>query len=83
MYNSAAISASTGISTELASSINLSMKSLTLSFILIITPCLTMADSPKEFLDCGLEAEIAMRVVNFGTRSSLSPLPIVLLQRVF
>ena len=64
MYNSAAISASTGISTELASSINLSMKSLTLSFILIITPCLTMADSPKEFLDCGLEAEIAMRVVD-------------------
>ena len=40
------------------------MKSLTLSFILIITPCLTMADKPKEFLDCGLEAEIAMRVVD-------------------
>ena len=40
------------------------MNSLTLSFILIITPCLTMAGSPKEFLDCGLEAEIAMRIVD-------------------
>ena len=40
------------------------MKSLTLSFLMILTPCLTMAGSPKEFLDCGLEAEIAMRVVD-------------------
>ena len=40
------------------------MKSLTLSFLLTITPCLTIADNPKEFLDCRLEAEIAMRVVD-------------------
>ena len=40
------------------------MKSLTFSFLLIITPCLTIADKPKEFLDCGLEAEITMRVVD-------------------
>ena len=42
----------------------LSMKSLTLSFLLTITPCLTIADNPKEFLDCGLEAEITKRVVD-------------------
>ena len=43
------------------------MKSLTLSFLLIITLCLTMADKPKEFLDRGLEAKIVMRVVDSRT----------------
>jgi len=40
------------------------MRSLTLSLLLTVAPCLTMAGSPKEFLDCGLEAEIAMRVID-------------------
>ena len=40
------------------------MRSLTLSLLLIVAPCPTMAGSPKEFLDCGLEAEIAMRVID-------------------
>ena len=40
------------------------MKLLKLSLLLSVIPCLTMADKPKEFLDCGLEAEIVMRVVD-------------------
>ena len=35
---------------------------LVLGYLLILLPA--YADKPKEFLDCGLEAEIAMRVVD-------------------
>jgi len=49
------------------------MKSLTLSFLLIVTPCLTMAGSPKEFLDYGLEAEIMMRVVDSKIKGKSLP----------
>ena len=44
------------------------MKELWLSifFVVIISP--VKADKPKEFLDCGLEAEIAMRVVDSKTK---------------